>query len=112
MKNLPLQGLCRCRRGAGGTPALLDGAGETPAFLSDSVDGRGRSSYAYSMTTQKDFQQLAESETQQSLVAEFIGFLRTNKKWWLAPILLILLAFGALLLLSTTAAAPFIYTLF
>lgn len=64
------------------------------------------------MTAENDFQKLAESEAQQSLVAEFIGFLRANKKWWLAPILLILLAFGTLLLLSTSAAAPFIYTLF
>ena len=46
------------------------------------------------------------------LAAEFLGFLRTNKKWWLAPILLILLVFGALLFLSTTAAAPFIYSIF
>ena len=64
------------------------------------------------MSHKTDFQKLAESAPQPSLAAEFLGFLRTNKKWWLAPILLILLVFGALLFLSTTAAAPFIYSIF
>ncbi len=44
--------------------------------------------------------------------AEFLGFLRDNKKWWLGPMLVILLLLGAVLLASSTAAAPFIYTLF
>jgi hypothetical protein len=47
-----------------------------------------------------------------SIVAEFWGFLRESKKWWLLPILVVLLIFGALILLSGTAVAPFIYTLF
>ena len=46
------------------------------------------------------------------LVAEFIEFLRDNKKWWLAPIIVSVLVLGALVLLGGTAAAPFIYTLF
>jgi hypothetical protein len=64
------------------------------------------------MTDNQDFRKLAETEAGTSVISEFWGFLKANKKWWLAPILLMLLAFGALLLLSTTAAAPFIYTLF
>jgi hypothetical protein len=47
-----------------------------------------------------------------SIVAEFIDFLKDNKKWWLAPIILSVLGLGALVLLGGTAAAPFIYTLF
>lgn len=61
--------------------------------------------------SKSSFQELAKSD-EQGLVAEFVQFLKENKKWWLAPILLVLLLMGALILLSGTAAAPFIYTLF
>ena len=56
----------------------------------------------------------AEQARQQrsGLVAEFVDFLRNNKKWWLTPIVLVLLIVGALIMVSGTAAAPFIYTLF
>jgi len=47
-----------------------------------------------------------------SLAAEFVAFLKDNKKWWLAPILVVVLALGGLVLLGGSAAAPFIYTLF
>jgi hypothetical protein len=60
---------------------------------------------------QQSFKQLAE-QSSPGFLGEFWGFLRYNKKWWLAPIVVILLMFGALMLLSSTAAAPFIYTLF
>jgi hypothetical protein len=46
------------------------------------------------------------------LVAEFVAFLKDNKKWWLAPILIVVLGLGGLILLGGSAAAPFIYTLF
>lgn len=46
------------------------------------------------------------------LLREFWDFLRTNKKWWLAPIVVVLLLVGVLVLLSGSAMAPFIYTLF
>ncbi len=59
-----------------------------------------------------EFSQVAESEAEQSLFGEFIDFLKTNKKWWLAPIILILLLLSGLLFLSGSAAAPFIYSLF
>jgi hypothetical protein len=58
------------------------------------------------------FSKIAQNTSDQSLLGELIEFLKTNKKWWLAPIIMALLALGTLLLLSTTAAAPFIYTLF
>ena len=46
------------------------------------------------------------------LLGEFWGFLRENKKWWLAPIVVSMLLLGALVMLGGSAAAPFIYTLF
>lgn len=52
------------------------------------------------------------SRKQAGLVSEVIGFLRANKKWWLAPILIAILLLGLLVVLGGTAAAPFIYTLF
>lgn len=64
------------------------------------------------MSEQDEFARLAEQASQQSLLSEFWGFLKTNKKWWLTPIVLMLLGLGGLLVLSGTAAAPFIYTLF
>jgi hypothetical protein len=52
------------------------------------------------------------SGKQSGLVSEFIGFLKANKKWWLAPIIISILLLGLLVVLGGTAAAPFIYTLF
>ncbi len=49
---------------------------------------------------------------QTSMVAEFVYFLRHNKKWWLTPIILVLALVAVLIAFSSTAAAPFIYTLF
>ena len=60
---------------------------------------------------QSDFERAARNR-RPSLVFEFLGFLRHNKKWWLLPILLVLLGLGALLLLASTGVAPFIYPLF
>jgi len=57
------------------------------------------------------FQQQA-GESQIGLVAEFIEFLRYNKKWWLTPIIVVLGLVGLLVVLGGTGAAPFIYTLF
>lgn len=59
-----------------------------------------------------EFRRAAASHKGESLPAEFLDFLRHNKKWWLLPILLVLALLAALIFLSTTAAAPFIYTLF
>jgi hypothetical protein len=60
-----------------------------------------------------DFEKTAASSAfGQNVFSDFWYFLRTSKKWWLAPILVLMLLFGALMLLSGTAAAPFIYTLF
>jgi hypothetical protein len=44
---------------------------------------------------------------------DFLGFLKTRKKFWLLPAILVLLLFGFLMVLSSgSAIGPFIYTLF
>jgi uncharacterized protein DUF5989 len=57
------------------------------------------------------FEQLSEAPPP-SLLAEFLDFLRHNKKWWLLPILVMVGLFGILMALASTGVAPFIYTLF
>jgi hypothetical protein len=54
----------------------------------------------------------ASRQKPRGLLRELFDLLRTNKKWWLAPIILALLAIGALVILAATKAAPFIYPLF
>ena len=47
------------------------------------------------------------------LIKDLWGFMKTRKKFWLAPIILIMLLLGTLVVLSQgSAIAPFIYTLF
>lgn len=60
---------------------------------------------------EQDFEQLAD-QSQPGLVAEFVGFLADNKKWWLLPILLVVGLVGLLAVFASSGAAPFIYTLF
>lgn len=57
------------------------------------------------------FEQANEGD-QMSLIAEFVDFLKYNKKFWMIPLLVSLLGLGLLIMLGGTAAAPFIYTLF
>ncbi len=47
------------------------------------------------------------------IVGTFWDFLKTRKKFWLAPIIILLLLLGALIIFTESSAlAPFIYTLF
>jgi hypothetical protein len=47
------------------------------------------------------------------LLHDLWDFMKTRKKFWLAPLIVILLLLGALLVLTQgSAVAPFIYTLF
>ncbi|MFP6895420.1 MAG: DUF5989 family protein [Roseibacillus sp.] len=54
----------------------------------------------------------ASKDAKTGFLAEMVGFLKDNKRWWLTPIVVFLLLLGALLILASTGAAPFIYTLF
>jgi hypothetical protein len=48
-----------------------------------------------------------------SFLREFWTFMRTRKKYWLAPVLLMFLIFGGLIVMTKgSAIAPFIYTVF
>ena len=47
------------------------------------------------------------------IVADYLSFLRQNRKWWLFPIVAFLLLFGAIIVLTQgSALAPFIYAMF
>jgi hypothetical protein len=47
------------------------------------------------------------------LMADLWGFMKTRKKFWLAPIIAVLLLLGVLIVFAQgSAVAPFIYTLF
>ena len=47
------------------------------------------------------------------IIAEYLEFLKENKKWWLIPIVVVLVLFGLLIVITKgSALAPFIYTLF
>lgn len=46
-------------------------------------------------------------------VKDIWNFLKTRKKWWLAPIIALMLLIGALIALTSgSAVAPLIYTVF
>jgi hypothetical protein len=46
-------------------------------------------------------------------LADLWGFMRTRKKFWLAPIIVVMVLLGGLIILAQgSAVAPFIYTLF
>lgn len=47
------------------------------------------------------------------LLKDLWGFMKTRKKFWLAPIILVMLLLGALIIFAQgSSVAPFIYTLF
>lgn len=47
------------------------------------------------------------------LLKDLWGFMRSRKKFWLAPIIVVMVLLGALIVLAQgSAVAPFIYTLF
>ena len=60
---------------------------------------------------QNEFLREAEAG-RMGLGAEFLDFLKHNKKWWLLPIVLVLAVIAGAMFLGGTAAAPFIYPLF
>ena len=48
-----------------------------------------------------------------TLISQLFRYMRTYRKFWIAPILLVLLGIGSLLILvESSAIAPFIYAMF
>jgi hypothetical protein len=48
-----------------------------------------------------------------SILRDFVGFLRTHRKYWLVPIVLVMLLVGLLVAVSVVSPlGPFIYPLF
>ena len=48
-----------------------------------------------------------------SLFGQLVKYMRTYRKFWMAPIILLLLGIGGLLVVAqSTAIAPFIYAIF
>lgn len=49
----------------------------------------------------------------QSLIRDFIAFIKHEKKWWLVPLLIILLLVSVLMFFAQSSPlAPFIYPFF
>jgi len=63
------------------------------------------------MNTQTPFEK-AREQKQSGLLGEFWFMLKTNKKYWMAPLIISILVLGLLIILGGSAVAPFIYTLF
>jgi hypothetical protein len=59
------------------------------------------------------FLEASKTETP-GLVADFVLFLKENKKWWLVPFLVVFGLVGAVVIVAALApgAVPFLYTLF
>ena len=64
------------------------------------------------MSAGRDFERIAQEQSEGSFVLELFALMREHRKYWLIPIVVVLLLFGVLMSLSGTAIAPFIYTLF
>ncbi|MGE5360925.1 MAG: DUF5989 family protein [Bacteroidales bacterium] len=47
-----------------------------------------------------------------TLVGDFLGFVRHEKKWWMIPLVLVLIVAGLLAVATSSPIAPFIYSLF
>lgn len=61
--------------------------------------------------SEQDFERDADLGSQ-SLIGDFLAYLKYTRKWWVTPIVLFLTLFALLIFLGGTGAAPFIYTLF
>ena len=56
---------------------------------------------------------LQDLKTRVGIFAELWAYMRTRKKWWLAPIMMFLLLLSVLIVFTEgSVLAPFIYALF
>lgn len=58
-----------------------------------------------------EFERQAEQPSP-GVIAEFVDFLKTNKKWWLTPIIIAIVLLTLFGILGQSVIAPFIYPLF
>ena len=80
--------------------------------VSDQNEESSARSSANSETESKlEFERLA-AERPRGFLAEFVGFLWEEKRWWLMPIVLVLLVISLFIVVTNTAVGPFIYVLF
>ncbi len=54
----------------------------------------------------------ASQQADESFLAEFVSFLKYNKKWWMTPIFIVLGLLTLLVFFTASPVAPFIYSLF
>jgi ethanolamine transporter EutH len=48
-----------------------------------------------------------------TLIGDFLGFVRHEKKWWMIPLVIVLVVAGLLAIFATSSPlSPFIYSLF
>ena len=96
-------------------PSLI-GSSERSQFLWLVTSNNFESERSMSESEDKhDVKGQFESQATQSelgVIAEFIAFLKYNKKWWLTPSVVALLLIAILAISAGTGAAPFIYPLF
>lgn len=85
-----------------GTPA------ETPAGAAKSDDAQAKAPIQPTGEIIAD-----DDDAPDSLMGEFMLFLKEEKKWWLAPLVIVLLLLSAVIIFAEgSAIAPFIYTIF
>jgi Family of unknown function (DUF5989) len=53
---------------------------------------------------------LDDKRNDDSLLRDFLAFLRQHKVWWLVPLMIVAAIFAVLIVLSGRATTPFIYT--
>ena len=63
------------------------------------------------MTDDDAFERQADAPSP-GLLAEFWGFLRHHRKWWLVPIITALLLMGLIALVGGSPWSPFLYPFF
>ena len=60
---------------------------------------------------QSDFERSAQQKPR-GLLREYVDFVWSERKWWLAPVLLFLLLASGFVVLGGSGLAPFIYAIF
>jgi hypothetical protein len=85
-------------------------AGSFAQYGDGGLETRRRPSGASSATSRRSNK---TGSTMLDLLQDLWGYMRENKKYWLAPIIIVMVLLGGLIVFAQgSAVAPFIYTLF